>query len=971
MSAQGTAHIEYWFDADYAHATSVAASYGTTSLSPDVSQLSAGLHQLTFHYVDSNGNWSVPQSTLFLCTNRNYSGTWRCEYWFDSDDAHPISVPTSYGVVNISADVSQLSTGLHKVTFHFEDSNGNWSVPRSTLFMCNNYKGTDTGTWCCEYWFDTNYDQKKTIKTGGRVFIIEEDVAQLREGIHQFCYRIQDTQGRWSGTRTTTFLKPVGGLEENNLITAYQYWFDEDDAQAETVELTDPALPYLLNVDLDVSDLTDEITPDNLAVVKDEFGFNQIGRATDLRIRFKDKSRAWSNVQTYPFVNMIENPLLNGFIKNPEADEGMTYWDGAFDISDSDGDIDDDEQLAPVVSKVSSLGAATEENLFRLSEGGWMSQTIEGLPFMGLRLTFWASVDEGGEMKLNVGDRTFTITSSTWQSYHVDFLPDDEGVFTINCEAISRNAKIDHFVLTLPIDETPMDEADFALLKRFYNEMGGDNWTHKWNFAETAAATGRLNGVKTRNGRVVRVSLPDNNLKGTLNTTLFALSELTEVNLRGNQLSGDMATWMEALRQTGIKSTHLRHLDISDNVITGNLGAIGDAFPELVSLRASGCHLTDVIPALPAHITRLDIGGQSFDRTFTFSELTAGGILKESVPTILLYDHATRGYRSTLPLTLAGSDNATTWRAHLDVYDSGTRIYSLNSNEAVNYLSVGTMLQATYKDFIMPVEFDFLMGDVDFNSYISVGDLQKTINLSLERYVPFYNHTAANIVADDVINVQDVAALVTTMLTPKTMAHSPRFNFDYMADDDTEAQAEVYMADGCLMLNSTIPVAAFDVNLAGGSDDWEWLLDNQGIQCSVTHDAGSTHLIGYSILGNELASGLTAVAKSGRLQVTSAELVDTEGNSIATSINGVPTSIMAATKGVSLMAGDGMLRLCTDDILHDLEWQVLSLSGQVIAQGHTATVAPGSTTLCPLVGQPVVVRLIAGNTVLTKKISTK
>lgn len=894
-------------------------------------------------------------------------GTAYIEYWFDSDHAHTVRVTATYGSTSFSPDVSGLSRGFHRISYRYQAGDGKWSAPHSAIFMCNN--GSYTGAWKCEYWFDQNYAQRKTKKTEGRIFTLQEDVSQLSMGMHRFCYRIQDPQGRWSGVHTSVFLLYDGGSADNG-ITAYQYWYDEEDALAETVELSDPVSPYLLNVDFDVADLADEITPDNLAVVKDEFGYNQIGRATNLHIRFKDKSRTWSSVKTFPFVNLMENPLLNGFIQNPEADEGMDYWDGSYDVNGSDGETGEDVPLAPAVGNAPPQRSEAEDRLFLLSEGGWMSQTIEGLPYTGLRLTFWAAVDHGGEMSLKVGDQEINITSSTWQNYHVDFLPGEDGVFTIECEALKLNGRIDHFALTLPVDEVQMDEADFALLKRFYEESGGDGWTHKWNFASTPAATGRLDGVKTRNGRVVRVSLPDNNLKGTLGSTLFSLPELAEINLRGNQLCGNMDTWMATLRQSGIKCTHLRHLDLSGNQFTGNLGAVGDAFPELVSLRAAECHLTDVMPALPAHISRLDIGGQTFDRGFTFSELTAGSLLKETVPTILLYDHATRDYRSTLPLTLLGSDEAGTWRARLDVYDGGSRITRLNDSEAVSYLPVGAMLQATYRDFVIPVQFDFLMGDVDFSGHVSVGDLQKTINLALEREVPLYNYTAANIVADEVINVQDVAALVTTMTTePATMLRMPRY--DFLLDDETEAKAQVYVADGCLMLDSELPVAAFDLTLTGGTDEWEWLQDETGMQCTVKNNGGATRVIGYSVFGHELPAGQTVLARTGRTGVDRVEAVDVEGTVVKTAINAVPTGIMTASKGVTLMVNDGTLRLWTDSILHDVDWQVSTLSGQIMVQGHADRLTAGSTTLCHMNGQPVVVKVVAGNMVMTQKLSIK
>ncbi len=893
------------------------------------------------------------------------------EYWFDTDHAHATIVSASYGTTSFSPDVSRLGMGLHRLYYRFQSSDGKWSVPHTAFFVKNGSQYT--GQWLCEYWFDQNQADRKTVRANMRTFSIQEDVSRLSEGMHRFCYRIQGVDGRWGEPHSSFFLIPAGGGQDD-LITAYQYWFDENDSHAEMVNLDTPASPYLLDIDLQVDDLANEITPDNLKTVEDEFGILQVGRNTALNIRFKGIDKNWSNVHSYEFANILERPIFTGFLKNPDADEGYDYWEYMEDGHVVDFD-DEGEEYArayptPSTSNQKPFRAPDDEKEFTFKENSSMSQKVEGLPKVGLRLSFWAAVDADGEMTVSAGDKSLTITSTTWQAYHFDFLSEEEdGRFIVEVKESKGNGRVDHFTLSLAVDEMPMHADDFAALKRFYNETGGDKWAHKWNFADTPAATDHLAGVKTREGRVTRISLPNNNLTGNLGTALFSLPELTDINLSGNALSGDLATWMELLGKTGVKCTHLRYLDISDNALSGNLGAIGDAFPELVSLRASKCHFSALTPALPEHIQRLETSRQTIDRTYSYDELIADGKLMEKVPTILLYDHSTRSYKTSLPISLYGEDGSNVWESILELSDGGFNVREKDRNHSVCYLPNGSLLTADNKGTTMPVKFNFRMGDVDFNGNVSVSDLQKTINLSLERYVPMYNHTAANTVVDDVINIQDVAVLVNAMVsTSATMSNATFLDTEEYGDD---AKAQLYVTDGCLVLNSEIPIAALDVTLTGGTDEWESMLEDAGMQCTVAHETGRTHLIVYSITERELPAGKTVLARTGRKHLDFAEVVDIDGMPVITAINGAPTGITATSKGLSLVVNNGVLRLWTNETLHDFDWQVLSLSGQTIAKGHADNVAPGSLYLCRTTNQPVLVRVMAGDVVLTKKITTK
>ena len=103
MSAQGSAYIEYWFDSDHAHTVRVAATYGSTSFSPDVSGLSRGFHRISYRYQAGDGKWSAPHSAIFMCNNGSYTGTWKL-LWERDDDGNGQNVMYIYASFDNDSD---------------------------------------------------------------------------------------------------------------------------------------------------------------------------------------------------------------------------------------------------------------------------------------------------------------------------------------------------------------------------------------------------------------------------------------------------------------------------------------------------------------------------------------------------------------------------------------------------------------------------------------------------------------------------------------------------------------------------------------------------------------------------------------------------------------------------------------------------------------------------------------------------
>jgi hypothetical protein len=140
-------------------------------------------------------------------------------------------------------------------------------------------------------------------------------------------------------------------------------------------------------------------------------------------------------------------------------------------------------------------------------------------------------------------------------------------------------------------------QADSITLLTLYRSTGGAaSWTVKWTDPPITSMR-QWAGVKVEDGRVVELSLPSNNLTGTLSAGLGNLTQLRYLDLSGNNLSG-------ALPATFSNLSKLQYLDLSANDFSG---ATPDliALTDLVVLDLSGNALT-ALPALNSSLPALE-----------------------------------------------------------------------------------------------------------------------------------------------------------------------------------------------------------------------------------------------------------------------------------------------------------------------------------------------------------------------------
>ena len=124
-----------------------------------------------------------------------------------------------------------------------------------------------------EYWFDGHFGSRQSVATSGTLSQ-QIDVSALCVGVHSVEMRVSDTKGRWGAPLIRYFVKSGISLEDNHL-TNYEYWFDQDRKSTFTGQLTGE-----LTLDLDISQLCEGIHALQLNIS------DQRGRLSETLLRY-------------------------------------------------------------------------------------------------------------------------------------------------------------------------------------------------------------------------------------------------------------------------------------------------------------------------------------------------------------------------------------------------------------------------------------------------------------------------------------------------------------------------------------------------------------------------------------------------------------------------------------------------------------------------------------------------------------
>ena len=140
--------------------------------------------------------------------------------------------------------------------------------------------------------------------------------------------------------------------------------------------------------------------------------------------------------------------------------------------------------------------------------------------------------------------------------------------------------------------------ADRDALVALYNATGGADWTNNTNWL-TNAPMGQWYGVTTDSqGRVTKLNLTSNQLKGAIPPELANLTNLELLALGGNELTGTIPTWLGNL-------TKLEELYLWGNELTGTIPSELASLTSLEILELGDNQLTGTIPPWLGSLTKL------------------------------------------------------------------------------------------------------------------------------------------------------------------------------------------------------------------------------------------------------------------------------------------------------------------------------------------------------------------------------
>lgn len=154
---------------------------------------------------------------------------------------------------------------------------------------------------------------------------------------------------------------------------------------------------------------------------------------------------------------------------------------------------------------------------------------------------------------------------------------------------------------TVAVSATVVETSpDYQPLVDFYNATNGANWNLNTGWLQGCdPCTGNNGqpwyGVTCADGRVKSLWFRENQLSGSLPSSLSALSRIEEIGLSMNRLYGSIPESFSTL-------TNLKELDLSDNSFSGS---IPESFSALTSLQSLGLSYNVLSGSIPASLSAL------------------------------------------------------------------------------------------------------------------------------------------------------------------------------------------------------------------------------------------------------------------------------------------------------------------------------------------------------------------------------
>jgi len=502
-----------------------------------------------------------------------------------------------------------------------------------------------------------------------------------------------------------------------------------------------------------------------------------------------------------------------------------------------------------------------------------------------------------------VGDITFYYSSSSLEELSTE-APINIGKYDIYAEIADGwlyyglpSEKVGTFTIY------QFDEVDWATIETIVPLLTQKGWQNPWNLSNGISSASSFNGLIIEEGHVVGIDLSDAGLSGSFPIELASFNNIVSINISNNNFEGSLESILAIATQNPVMLAKIKELNISGNSFSGNIGAFSAAFPSLTTLLASSNHISDVFPMIASTVTNLSLENQTIDRTveIDLSNLSVE-VWAQQIPTILLYNHQGQAYNKPLRLKCTANDG---WNVVLS-YNNGQisfsdvseqNAYHGNSGDVLNVVALASNGFSAEAHLSMKLEFS--EGDANFNGSVDILDLQSTINYMFGEYTGKpYNFTAANIWPDDIINVQDAVGIVNLLMShePNTIAYMQRKTRAMLPEGNDVAEANIMLENGVLAIESSKPIAAFDLTVKGDphiSDE----LTSLGFITNIRSSNGTTRIIGYSLSGITLPSNtIICSLDNPSSDVISVKLADRDANEVKSKVSETITTGIESLK---------------------------------------------------------------------------
>ena len=186
-------------------------------------------------------------------------------------------------------------------------------------------------------------------------------------------------------------------------------------------------------------------------------------------------------------------------------------------------------------------------------------------------------------------------------------------------------------------------------------------------------------------------------------------------------------------------------------------------------------------------------------------------------------------------------------------------------------------------------------GDANGDGTVNVIDVQTTVNYAGGKQPRPFIFEAADMNADQQIDILDVIGIIRGILNPSLLATS-----------QTEAQAVYSIEDGMLYLDCPVALAGIQLQLKTAADNSLTPADNlNGFELSSSWLTDTDYLLMvYNLNGKTLAAGKQAVMHIGNAEIATLRLADAAGNPVkVTMADGNTTGIDRMGKDVMYSEG--------------------------------------------------------------------